>query len=163
MRFFALFFGGLFALTVGFADALSPAYAGVNCTSKTTEVNGKFGGSAFGAPADTRSLGIGDDDNFARLQAEDCSGTKDLNGRVGQAAALGAALDSRIANPGERINLDLNWMTNDIGGAGAVGGSAFFNIPELDEHLYIGVRGGFGFEGQGALVGLGVSYAFSPF
>ena len=142
----------LLALVVGVVDPVSPAYAGTSCSVK--ETSGPWGSH----PASDKGRNR---DHYY----EDCDTdmTKNLNGRVGQAAALGAALDSRIANPGERINLDLNWMTNDIGGAGAVGGSAFFNIPELDEYLYVGVRGGFGFEGQGALVGLGVSYAFSPF
>lgn len=151
---FSLF--ALLALTVGIADFASPAYADVSCSSKPTSLhNGK---------GDSLDLGGTNEDGYDYgLMAEDCSGTKDLNGRTGQAAALGAALDSRIANPGERINLDLNWMTNDIGGAGAVGGSAFFHVPELDDNLYVGLRGGFGFEGQGALVGVGASWAFSPF
>jgi hypothetical protein len=151
---FSLFAFLVLALTVGIADFVSPAYAGVSCSDKPTKFNigdksNLESGTFLGKP-------------WSRT-AEDCSGTKNLNGRTGQAAALGAALDSRIANPGERINLDLNWMTNDIGGAGAVGGSAFFHVPELDDNLYIGLRGGFGFEGQGALVGVGASWAFSPF
>ena len=143
MKTLSLFAAAALALTVGIADFVSPAYAGSNYWER------KCKNTALACDGDVVDT--------------DTDSTKNLNGRVGQAAALGAALDSRIANPGERINLDLNWMTNDIGGAGAVGGSAFFHVPELDDNLYVGLRGGFGFEGQGALVGVGASWAFSPF
>ena len=93
----------------------------------------------------------------------DTDTTKNLNGRVGDAAVLGSTLDSRVANPGERINFDLNWSTNEVGGAGAAGGAVFFHIPEVDENLYVGLRGGHSFQGAGSIVGVGVSYAFSPF
>ena len=92
----------------------------------------------------------------------DTDSTKNLNGRVGQSAALASVTDSRISTPGERVNLDLNWTTNDIGGPGAAGGSAFVNIPEVDDNLYVGIRGGHSFEGAGTMVGVGVSYAFDP-
>lgn len=92
----------------------------------------------------------------------DTNTSKNLNGRVGQGAALASVTDSRISTPGERINLDLNWTTNDIGGPGAAGGSVFVNIPEVDDNLYVGIRGGHSFEGAGTMVGVGVSYAFDP-
>lgn len=96
---------------------------------------------------------------------EDCdtNTTKDLNGRTNQAAALAAALDSRIAVPGERLNLDLNWAANEFGTGGAVGGSAFFHVPELAPNLYLGAGGAYSTDGGGSLFSVGVSYAFSPF
>lgn len=147
MKTLSLFAAAALALTVGIADFVSPAYAGSRDGFKTCKVS----------PHKKHCVPQFEDTDT------DTDSTKNLNGRTGQAAALGAALDSRIANPGERINLDLNRMTNDIGGAGAVGGSAFFHVPELDDNLYVGLRGGFGFEGQGTLVGVGASWAFSPF
>ena len=93
----------------------------------------------------------------------DTNTTKDLNGQAGQAAALAAALDSRIAVPGERLNLDLNWAANEFGTGGAVGGNDFFHVPELAENLYLGAGGAYSTEGSGALFSVGVSYAFSPF
>lgn len=93
----------------------------------------------------------------------DTDSTKNLNGRVGQAAVLGSVLDSRISTPGERINLDLNWSTNDFGGPGAAGGAVMFNLPEVHDNLYVGLRGGHSFEGAGTIVGVGASFAFSPF
>lgn len=145
--------------------ALNPASAGVNCTQKTTEVNGKFGGTPFGAPADTRSLGIGDDDNFARIQAEDCdtdtNTTKNLNGRVTDATALAVAADAVIADPGERINLSLNAVTAQFSSI-AFGGSAFVQ-PDMDLPLRIGVKGAFNPRSGDGVVGLVGTFSFSPF
>ena len=95
---------------------------------------------------------------------ENCpnDGTKNLNGRTGEAASLAAAADTRISTPGERLNLDLNLTTHDFGGS-SVGGGAFFHVPELAENLYIGARGAYNTAGGGGLVGVGVSYSFSPF
>ena len=88
--------------------------------------------------------------------------TKELNGRVGEAASLAAAADTRIGKTGERLNLDLNAVTHDFGGS-SVGGGVFVHVPELADGLYIGARGAYNTAGGGGLVGVGVSYSFSPF
>jgi len=135
----------LAAVTMALPLLLTGTPAAANCSSKQTS-------GIFGTKFDKRSYQDCDNDS-----------TKDLNGRVGQSAALGASMDSRIANPDERINLDLNWTTNEFGGAGAAGGAVFVGIPEIDPNLYVGFRGAHSFEGGGDLFGVGVTYAFSPF
>ena len=92
----------------------------------------------------------------------DTNTTKNLNGRIGEAASLAAAADTRIGKTGERLNLDLNAVTHDFGGS-SVGGGVFVHVPELADGLYIGARGAYNTAGGGGLVGVGVSYSFSPF
>ena len=105
--------------------------------------------------------------NFWHKHAyEDCDTdtdtTKNLNGRTGEAASLAAAADTRIGKTGERLNLDLNAVTHDFGGS-SVGGGMFVHVPELADGLYLGARGAYNTAGGGGLVGVGVTYSFSPF
>ena len=102
-------------------------------------------------------------DKFFKDCPEDTQGqTKNLNGRTGEAASLAAAADTRIGKTGERLNLDLNAVTHDFGGS-SVGGGMFVHVPELADGLYFGARGAYNTAGGGGLVGVGVTYSFSPF
>ena len=60
------------------------------------------------------------------------------------------------------MNLDLNAVTNDFAGS-AIGGGMFVHVPELADGLYIGARGAYNTAGGDGLVGIGVTYSFSPF
>jgi hypothetical protein len=96
------------------------------------------------------------------LACDDTDGSKNLNGRTGEAASLAAAADTRIGKTGERLNLDLNAVTHDFSGS-SVGGGMFVHVPELADGLYLGARGAYNTAGGGGLVGVGVTYSFSPF
>ena len=96
------------------------------------------------------------------LSCDSDNETKNLNGRTGEAASLAAAADTRIGKTGERLNLDLNAVTHDFGGS-SVGGGMFVHVPELADGLYLGARGVYNTQGGGGLVGVGVTYSFSPF
>ena len=93
----------------------------------------------------------------------DTDTTKNLNGRVGQAAALASVSFAEVSTPGERLNLTMQWSTNDLGGPGAAGGGVLVNLREVDDNLYVGFQGGHSFEGGGSIVGIGVRWAVSPF
>ena len=136
-----------YLLLAGIAAAFLafPATANAACESKKT--GSKFFHSHTYEDCDTDT---------------DTNTTKDLNGRVGEAASLAAAADTRIGKTGERLNLDLNAVTHDFGGS-SVGGGMFVHVPEVADGLYIGARGAYNTAGGGGLVGVGVSYSFSPF
>lgn len=111
------------------AVAIAPAQAGVNCSNKTDNINGKLGGAPFGFSADTRNF-IGDDNNFARLQSEDCvnddsaarDAFKDAKRDARRSAGVAAAMDAYGEQPG--LNLTLNYanigLEDDVNAAGAV-------------------------------------------
>ena len=155
------------------AVAIAPAHAGTNCTQKTDNINGKLGGNAFGFSADTRNF-IGDDDNFARLQSEDCvsddsaarDAFKDAKRDARRSAGVAAAMDAYGEQPG--LNLTLNYanigLEDDVNAAGAVLG---YRHDFANPGVIHSITGKLGFAGdttwdeQG--VSAGVTFSFGTF
>lgn len=119
---------GLFVGNTASADSLT-------CTDKTSNINGKLGGNSFGFPADTRSLGVGDDDNFIRNQSEDCA-QANLNQELDAAASRAAALQVDCDDEGICLTTMFAMPQDGNFDNGAAGATLTFTL-DLEQNSWV--------------------------
>ncbi len=137
----------------------TPAQAGANCGQETVNANGKLGGTSFGAPADTRSAGIGDNDNFLRLQSREC---EDLDEGFNRAAALGAIVEfhpiGTLPESGGLWHANVTLANGDANTSAFAGGLNLMYVAKqsggLFETINLGASAGSSFDGQDQIYAL---------
>ncbi len=137
----------------------TPAQAGANCDNETVRANGKLGGNAFNVPADTRSLGIGNDDNFINLQSREC---EDLDEGFNRASALGAIVEfhpiGNLPETGGLWHANVTLANGDANVDAFAGGLNLMYVAKqsggMFETINLGASAGSSFDGQDQIYAL---------
>ena len=137
----------------------TPAQAGANCDLETVRANGKLGGTGFNVPADTRSAGIGNDDNFVRLQSREC---QDLDEGFNRAAAMGAVVEfhpiGTLPESGGLWHANVTLANGDANTSAFAGGLNLMYVSKQAsgpfETINLGASAGSSFDGQDQIYAL---------